>query len=136
MALKEKIREYPGKREKKSVTVSEFGETIWFTPITVREMQNIKIKSQIRGNDLIPRIDDAAFSVWTIIEKAQDENGNKLFNETDKPFLEQLDFYIVTKISNAMHSTESLEQIIERFKNKEDPFFETSMPSQIEKDAS
>lgn len=140
MSLKEKIYHYVGAKERKSVDLPEFGEKVYFTPISVGEMQIIRAKSQVlvqgQGYGVIPTIDNAAFNIWTIITKAEDEAGNKIFSDADKPILDQMDFYTVSKICNAIHEIESFEKTMEKFKEGADPFSETSSPSLIEKNVS
>jgi hypothetical protein len=137
MTLKEKIYEFVGKKEKKSVEVTELGEKefIYFTPITVLEMQMIRTKSEVYGSGPVPKIDIAAFNVWTIIAKAEDEAGQKIFTDIDKPILDQMPFYVILKIANAMHGVEPMESIMAKFKEGADPFLGTSSPSPTEKSA-
>ena len=64
--------------------------TVYFTPLTVLEMQKVKTLSQ--G-------DDTAFGTWLVIEKVEDEAGNKCFSAEDKPILEKSDWDLVNEIN-------------------------------------
>jgi hypothetical protein len=138
MSIKEKVYEYVAKKEKKSIFISELGEKIYFTPLTVLEMQVLRIRSEIQtsGNNFIPRIDQGAFSVWTVILKSEDEQGNKIFTDADKPILDQMKNDVIIKIANAIHETKPMEELIKKFKEGGDPFVATSSPSPTEKDVS
>lgn len=136
MPAKEKFYEYIGKKQRKKIEIPEIGETIYFTPVTIAEMELIRVKSQINiSGQVIPRIDNAAFTIWSIITKAENETGEKIFGDADKPFLDQLDFNIAARIVNAIHGTEPIEDIVKKFKEGGDPFSVTSSVSPTEKSA-
>lgn len=84
----------------------------------------------------MPRIDNSAFLVWTVIMKAEDEEGKKIFTDIDKPTLEQMSFSILAKISNAIHETQPIEKLMDKFREGGDPFSATSSPLPTEKSAS
>jgi len=64
--------------------------TVYFTPLNVLEMQKIKTLSQDS---------DTAFGTWLVIEKVEDEQGNKCFSPEDKPTLELSDWNLVNEIN-------------------------------------
>ncbi len=127
MALKEKVYNYFRENQKRSFYVERFDETIYFSPVTVLEMQKISTLSGEGGN----RKD---FPVWTLIEKAEDSEGKKIFTIEDKPFLEKLPWRIVVDISEAIHGMAGGEEIKKNLEKM--PSQEISSPSAIEKDAS
>lgn len=49
MTFKEKVYEFVSKKEKKFVEIPELKETVYFTPLTVLEMQVIRTRSEIPG---------------------------------------------------------------------------------------
>lgn len=137
MSIKSKLFDYVGQQKKKSIEIPEVAETIYFGPITVAEMDTIRTMSSVNvPGEPMPRINNMAFSIWTIIKKAEDESGEKIFTDADRPFFDQMEFSIVQKVSNAMLGVETPEQIKAKFKEGGDPFSETSLPSATEKNAS
>jgi len=90
MSLKEKMMEYLNSDRRKSIYVPELNETIFFTPVTVMQME--KIMTAAQGGT-------SATHIWILIEKAEHEDGSKAFTVEDKPFIELLDWNIVTRIS-------------------------------------
>jgi len=73
--------------------IPELDETIYFTPVNVLEMEKIMT---ISGGGASSK----DFHIWTIIEKAEDSEGKKVFTIEDKPYLEKMDWAIVSRISN------------------------------------
>lgn len=96
MPLKEKILDYLQKDKHRSVEIPEVDETIYFTPVTVLEMEKIMTVS---GGGASSK----DFHVWTIIEKAEDSEGKKIFSIEDKVYLEKMDWIIISRISNEIH---------------------------------
>lgn len=90
MSFKDKMLEYLQSDRRKSIYIPELEETIYFSPITVLEMEKILTVSQGQTS---------ATHVWTLIEKVEDESGKKIFTVEDKPILEKLDWNIITKIT-------------------------------------
>ncbi len=84
------MMDYIHSDRRRSVYIQEWDETIFFTPITVLEME--KIMTLAQGGT-------GATHVWTLITKAENEDGSKAFGVEDKPFLEQLDWNIITKVT-------------------------------------
>jgi hypothetical protein len=108
MNLKEKFYDHVAKRRerRKSVEIEVAGEKliIFFTPVTVLEGEKIRTKSRIQtGNPMDIRFDMGMLNIMAVIEKAEDEEGNKIFSDSDLPTLQQLDEAIVTKISSAIN---------------------------------
>ena len=64
--------------------------TVYFTPLTVLEMQKVKTLSQ--G-------DETSFGTWLVIEKIEDGDGAKIFSAEDKPILESSDWSLVNEIN-------------------------------------
>ena len=73
--------------------IPELDETIYFTPVNVLEMEKIMT---ISGGGASSK----DFHIWSIIEKAEDSEGKKVFTIEDKPYLEKMDWAIVSRISN------------------------------------
>jgi hypothetical protein len=103
MSLKEKIINYLQSDRRKEYHIPEFGETIYFTPVTVLEMEKIMTLS---GGGTSSK----DFHLWTIIEKAEDEKGQKIFSIEDRPYLEKMDWSIVSRISNEIQRTISFDE--------------------------
>lgn len=93
MSLKEKVMTYLQSDKRRSIKVTEFDEEVFFTPITVLEMQKLRTMSS-GGTDV------SAMHVFTIIEKCQDSEGKKIFGIEDKPFLEQMPWNVIVNLSN------------------------------------
>ena len=100
MSIKSKLFDYVGQQKKKSIEIPEMAETIYFGPITVAEMDTIRTMSSVNvPGEPMPRINNIAFSIWTIIKKAEDESGEKIFTDADRPFFDQMEYSIVRKVS-------------------------------------
>jgi hypothetical protein len=100
--LKQKMMDYVHSDRKRSIYIPELDETIYFTPITVTQME--KIMTLAQGGT-------SATHVWTIIEKAENEDGSKAFGAEDKPFIEMLDYKIVTKITGELLNVAPVEEV-------------------------
>jgi hypothetical protein len=96
MSLKEKIIEHLQSDRRRKIEIPELGEVIWANPVTVLEMEKIMNLSQVGANS-------KDFHIWSIIEKAEDEEGKKIFTLEDKPYLEKMEWSIITRISNEIH---------------------------------
>ncbi len=93
MSLKEKIIQYIASDRRRKIEVPEFGETIYATPVTVLDMEKILSYPEAATNS-------RDYHIYTIIEKAEDEKGQKIFSPEDKPYLEKMDWAIISRISN------------------------------------
>ena len=93
MALRDKVIEYLQKDRRRSVEIPDLDETIYFTPVNVLEMEKIMTLSDGGASS-------KDFHIWTIIEKAEDSEGKKVFTIEDRPYLEKMDWAIVSRISN------------------------------------
>ncbi len=93
MSLKEKIIQYIASDRRRKIEVPEFNETVYSTPITVLDMEKILSYPDTTTNT-------RAYHIYTIIEKAEDEKGQKIFSADDKPRLDQMDWAIIIRISN------------------------------------
>jgi len=91
--LRDKVIEYLQKDRRRSIEIPELEETIYFTPVTVLEMEKIMTLS---GGGASSK----DFHIHTIIEKAEDSEGKKVFTIEDKPYLEKMDWAIISRISN------------------------------------
>lgn len=98
MSVKEKIIEYLQSNRRREIEIPELGEIIWANPVTVIEMEKIMNLSQAGAS-----LKD--FHIWSIIEKAEDEEGKKILTLEDKPYLEKMEWSIITRISNDIHKT-------------------------------
>jgi hypothetical protein len=102
MTFRDKMMDYLQKDRRKSIRVEELDEIIYVSPISVLEYGKIKT---ISGND------PGAQNVWTVIEKAEDEAGNKLLSAEDKPFVEKMPMLTITKIANLAMGVEDIETV-------------------------
>lgn len=102
MGLKEKMMEYLNSDRRKSIYIPELEETVYFSPITVLQME--KIMTVAQGGT-------APIHVWTMIEKCEKADGSKAFGAEDKPFIEQLDWTIVTKITGEILKVSAIEDL-------------------------
>jgi len=102
MSFKDKMIEYLQTDRRKSIAVHELDETIYFSPVTVLEMEKIMTIAQGQTS---------ATHVWTVIEKAEDESGKKIFTVEDKPMLEKLDWNIITRISGEILKVASVSDL-------------------------
>jgi len=102
MSLKEKIYDYVEKlkEKRKAFSVPEFGEIIYFSPINAPEWENIV---KLSGDSL------SAGNIFTIIEKAEDAEGNKIFSLEDKTTLERVDWRVTNQIANEIRRLTILE---------------------------
>ncbi len=100
MTLKDKVYDYVSRQDRRrSIFIPEFDETIYFTPVNVLEMEKIMTLS---GGGASSK----DFHLWTIIEKAEDSEGKKIFSIEDKPILEKMDWAIISRISNEIQRIE------------------------------
>ncbi len=109
MSVKEKIQTYLQSDRRRSIYVKELDETIFFSPVMVLEQERIFTRSQGGANS-------KEFHLATIIEKAENEEGLKLFSAEDSGLLEKLDWKIITRISNAIQGGYSVEKAKEELK--------------------
>lgn len=102
MSLKEKVIEHLQSDRRKSMKIVAGkdsplnGQEIYWQPVMALEMEKIMTLSGGGTNS-------KDYHVWTIIEKAEEENGQKIFTLEDKSLLERLEWKIVSSISNKMH---------------------------------
>ncbi len=108
MNFKEKMMGYLQQDHRVSVEVTEPGleTTIFFSPITVTEFDKILMISQGVSS---------AIHVWTLIEKAEDESGKKIFSIEDKPFLERLPWTVVNQITSKILKVSTVEETKKNF---------------------
>ena len=98
MSLKEKIYDHVSHPVRREIQVPEFEETVYYTPITVLEMEKILTLSG-RGAST------KDFHIWTLIEKAEDADGKKIFSIEDKPILEKMGWKTLIDITNKIGGT-------------------------------
>jgi hypothetical protein len=103
MSLKDKMLDYLQTDRRRSIHVPEFDETIYVTPVNVLEMEKLMTLSGTGASN-------KEFHIWSIIEKAEDAEGKKIFGVEDKPYLEKMDWSIISKISNEIHRTVSFDE--------------------------
>ncbi len=97
------LQEIQKSDSRKEIFVKELNEKIFFSPVTVIEQEIIFSKSAdgARSKD---------FHLATIIEKAENEDGSKIFSIEDRPILEKLPWRVITRISNAIQGDYSVEE--------------------------
>lgn len=95
MKLIDKISGHYSKEVKRSLFVKEWDDTIYATPMTLSDQAKIDAKVQQKdgaGRDSI---------VYAIIDKVEDESGEKVFNLGHKDFLmKKVDAATLVKIGN------------------------------------
>ena len=103
MDFKQKVMGYLQQDHRVSVEITEPGleATIYFTPITVIEFDKILTMSQGSSSGI---------HIWTLIEKAEDEAGKKMFSTEDKPFLEKLPWGVVNQITSKILKIPTVEE--------------------------
>jgi len=94
--------EYLQKDHRKTIYIPELDETVYLSPMSV--LEHIKIKTL--GGDV-----SGELNVWTVIEKAQDKDGNNLLSAADKPFVEKMPTMMIAKIANLAMGIEDLETV-------------------------
>jgi phage I-like protein len=104
MSIADRIKSRVDRRS--TVSVPEWGEkdepeVIYFGPLLARELDQI----QRRHNNFLadPSLQGM---VDLIILKAQDEDGNKIFNPSHKPTLMREEVQIISRVAAEMLSTE------------------------------
>ncbi len=97
------LQEIRKPESRKEIFVKELNEKIYFSPVTVLEQEAIFARSaggsQSKG-----------FHLATIVEKAEAEDGKKIFSLEDWPILEKLPWRVITRISNAIQGDYSVEE--------------------------
>lgn len=88
---------------RKEIFVQEIKEKIYYSPVTVLDQEIIFSKSAGGANS-------KDFHIATIIEKAENEDGSKIFSIEDRPMLEKLPWRVITRISNAIQGDYSVEE--------------------------
>jgi hypothetical protein len=73
--LAEAIAAHWAAMQRQSIEVPEWGCTVWFDPLTLAERDKLR---HAQGNEALAE---------TLILKAEDEAGTKLFTKADKPQL-------------------------------------------------
>jgi hypothetical protein len=104
MTFRDKILDYLQKDRQRSIEIPELNETIFCTPVTVLEMEKIMALS---GGGTSSK----DFHIHTIIEKAEDAEGKKVFTIEDKPYLEKMDWAIISRISNEIQRAISFPEL-------------------------
>ena len=104
MSIKDRIKQRVDRRS--TVSVPEWGEdgqpeVIYFGPLVARELDQI----QRRHNNFLadPSLQGM---IDLIILKAQDSEGNKIFNVGDKPTLMREEVQVISRVAAEMLSTE------------------------------
>jgi hypothetical protein len=95
--IQEKFLNYIQKNRRKSFNLKEFDPdldcVIFYSPVTVLDMDKIMTLSGGGSNT-------KDFHIFTILEKAETENGEKAFSIDFKPYLEKMDWDIISGLSN------------------------------------
>ena len=108
MDFKQKVMGYLQQDHRVSVEITEPGleATIYFSPITVIEFDKILTMSQGSSSGI---------HIWTLIEKAEDEQGKKMFSIEDKPFLERLPWTVVNQVTSKILKVSTIEETKKNF---------------------
>jgi len=105
MSLREKLTQHLQMdwRQSMELPVDEksplYGQVISWNPLMALDMNKILTLSGGGTNS-------ADFHIWTIIEKAEEQENQKAFTLEDKPLLERLGWRILADISNKIHGIE------------------------------
>jgi hypothetical protein len=90
-------------KNRKEIFVKEINEKIFYSPVTVADQEWIFARSNGGANS-------KQFHIFTIVLKAENEDGSKIFSLEDVPILEKLPWRVVTRISNAIQGDFSVEE--------------------------
>ncbi len=90
-------------KSRKELFVEELKEKIFYSPVTVADQEWIFARSNRGANS-------KDFHISTIILKAENEDGSKIFSPEDVPTLEKLPWRVVTRISNIIQGDQSVEE--------------------------
>lgn len=89
----------------RSIEVPEWGCTIYWTPFTLRE------REEVRRRAIVNQADGQAHLIFL---KAVDRDGNKLFDAADKLiFMDQADAMVVSRITEAMSADQPAQAAVE-----------------------
>ena len=106
--IQEKFLSYIQKNRRKSFNLKEFDPdldcVIFYSPITVLEMEKIMTLSGTGSST-------KDFHIFTILEKAETENGEKAFPIDFKPYLEKMDWDIISGISNRISKRTPISEV-------------------------
>ena len=98
--VQEKFLDYLKKDRRRSFNLKEFDPdlycVIFYSPMTVLDMEKILTLS---GGGASTK----DFHIFTILEKAETENGEKAFSIDFRPHLEKMDWDIISGISNRIN---------------------------------
>lgn len=108
MSIRDDILEKTTKTNKqlKNVYIPDWDKTVYFSPLTMVERAEIR-KGAMSPNPGKPgelSLDFETLEVLTVLHKTLDENGGRIFQLSDREFLQKsASAAAITAISNAIH---------------------------------
>lgn len=109
------------KRERRSLYIPELKETVYWYPITAGERQRILTAAGFKYSKDTVFLDNAKYKTSLIIEKLEDKDGKKIFQNTPEHkdlLMNRIDDELLTRIANAIDSPRTEEEIIDEAKNE------------------
>lgn len=109
------------KRERRSLYIPELKETVYWYPITAGERQRILTAAGFKYSKDTVFLDNAKYKTSLIIEKLEDKEGKKIFQNTPEHkdlLMNRIDDELLTRIANAIDSPRTEEEIIDEAKNE------------------
>lgn len=82
MSIIDKVKSHYASLERRSMEVPEWGVTVHCSPMTLAEKDKIFRLAKNSKSDF-------AFNAYAVVLKAEDEQGEKLFNQADATTLQQ-----------------------------------------------
>lgn len=121
MSFLDKLKEKAKQRERKSLYLPELDETVYWYPMTAGERQRILNAAGFKYSRDAITLDNAKYKASLIIEKLEDKDGRKIFENTPAHkdlLINKIDDELLTRIARAIDPIKEEEQLIEEAKNE------------------
>jgi len=121
MSLIDKLEQRLKKIERKSLYIPELDETVYWTPMTAGERQRILNAAGVKYSKDNIVFDNAKYKASLIIEKLEDEAGNKIFQNTPAHkdlLINKIEDELLSRIARAIDPVKEEEELIEEAKNE------------------
>ena len=119
MGLVEKLEKI--KRERRSLYLPELDETVYWYPMTAGERQRILNAAGFKYSKDTVYLDNAKYKTSLIIEKLEDKDGKKIFQNTPEHkdlLMNRINDELLTRIANAIDPPRTEEEVIDEAKNE------------------
>lgn len=119
MSLVDKLEKL--KRERKSLYIPELDETVYWYPMTAGERQRILNAAGFKYSRDTVFLDNAKYKTSLIIEKLEDKDGKKIFQNTPEHkdlLMNRINDELLTRIANAIDPPRTEEEVIDEAKNE------------------